>query len=187
MEKRVLIAVLLSFLVLYGYTALFPPPKRPVAPKPVAADIATPAASAQSSTASGAEASRSAPPLEPAAAATVAETAERSIVVETDVVRAVFSNRGGVITSWTLKKYPGADGKPVDLVPAALPANQPRPFTLRLGEDKRTALVNSALFRTSASWRSSTDARRRCRSRSTTRTPRDSAPTRRFASSRTRT
>ena len=93
MEKRVLIAVLLSFLVLYGYTALFPPPKRPVAAKPVAADIATPAASAQSSTASGTEASP-APPLEPAAAATVAETAERSIVVETDVVRAVFSNRG---------------------------------------------------------------------------------------------
>jgi YidC/Oxa1 family membrane protein insertase len=37
----------------------------------------------------------------------------------------------------------------VDLVPAALPANQPRPFALRLGEDKRTALVNGALFRTS--------------------------------------
>jgi YidC/Oxa1 family membrane protein insertase len=150
MEKRVLIAVLLSFLVLYGYTALFPPPKRPVAPKPVAADVATPAASAQSATASGAEASP-APPLEPAVAATVAETTERSIVVETDVVRAVFSNRGGVITSWTLKKYPGADGKPVDLVPATLPVSQPRPFTLRLGEDKRTTLVNSALFRTSAS------------------------------------
>jgi YidC/Oxa1 family membrane protein insertase len=148
MEKRVLIAVLLSFLVLYGYTALFPPPKRPVAPKPVAGDIATPAAPAQPATTSGAEAPAPAP-LEPAAAATVAETAERSIVVETDVVRAVFSNRGGVITSWTLKKYPGTDGKPVDLVPAALPANQPRPFALRLGEDKRTALVNSALFRTS--------------------------------------
>jgi hypothetical protein len=29
--------------------------------------------------------------------------------------------------------------------------SQPRPFTLRLGEDKRTTLVNSALFRTSAS------------------------------------
>ncbi len=150
MEKRVLIAVLLSFLVLYGYTALFPPPKRPVAPKPVAADVATPAASTQSSTASGAETSAPAP-LEPAVAATVAETTERSIVVETDVVRAEFSNRGGVITSWTLKKYPGADGKPVDLVPAALPVNQPRPFTLRLGDDKRTALVNGALFRSSAS------------------------------------
>ena len=150
MEKRVLIAVLLSFLVLYGYTALFPPPKRPVAAKPAAADIPTPAAPAQLSTAGGTEASP-APPLEPAVSATVAEPAERSIVVETDVVRAVFSNRGGVITSWTLKKYPGADGKPVDLVPAALPVNQPRPFTLRLGEDKRTTLVNSALFRTSAS------------------------------------
>ncbi len=148
MEKRVLIAVLLSFLVLYGYTALFPPPKPPVAPKPVAGDIATPAAPAQSSAAGGAEAPAPAP-LEPAAAATVAETAERSIVIETDVVRAVFSNRGGVITSWTLKKYPGADGNPVDLVPPALPANQPRPFALRLGEDKRTALVNNALFRTS--------------------------------------
>ena len=148
MEKRVLVAVLLSFLVLYGYTALFPPPKRPVAPKSVAADITTPAESPQSSTEGGAEAP--AAPLEPAVEATTAETAERSIVVDTDVVRAVFSNRGGVITSWTLKQYSGPDGKPVDLVPASLPANQPRPFTLRLGEGKRTALVNGALFRTSA-------------------------------------
>jgi hypothetical protein len=29
MERRVLIAVLLSFLVLYGYQALFPPPPEP--------------------------------------------------------------------------------------------------------------------------------------------------------------
>jgi YidC/Oxa1 family membrane protein insertase len=148
MEKRVLIAVLLSFLVLYGYTALFPPPKRPVAPKPVATPNATPASS-QTPTASGETAAAPPPAVAPAVAATVAETAERRIVVETDVVRAVFSNRGGVITSWTLKQYPGADGKPVDLVPADLPANQPRPFTLRLGDDKRTAAVNTALFRTS--------------------------------------
>ncbi len=97
--------------------------------KPGAADIATPAARRSRRRPVGAGRQPSLrPPLGPPAAATVAETAERSIVVETDVVRAVFSNRGGVITSWTLKKYPGADGKPVDLVPAALPANQPRPF-----------------------------------------------------------
>jgi YidC/Oxa1 family membrane protein insertase len=149
MEKRVLVAVLLSFLVLYGYTALFPPPKRPVAPKTAATEPGAPAASPQSSPAKP-SATASAPTPEPAVAATVAETAERSIVVDTDVVRAVFSNRGGVITSWTLKKFNGADGKPVDLVPAPLPAAQARPFALRLGDDKRTALVNSALYRTSA-------------------------------------
>src|SRR5262245_8970108 len=101
MEKRVLIAVLLSFLVLYGYTALFPPPKRPVAPKPVATETAAPASS-QTPPASGETVPPPAAPA-PAVDATVAETSERSIVVETDVVRAVFSNRGGVITSWTLK------------------------------------------------------------------------------------
>ena len=34
MEKRVLLAVFLSFLVLYGYQALFPPPKPRPIPKP---------------------------------------------------------------------------------------------------------------------------------------------------------
>src|SRR5262249_4535830 len=125
------------------------PPKRPAAPKPAAAETATTVAPELPSTATGG--STSTPPAaEPAVAATVGEITERSIVVETDVVRAVFSNRGGVIASWTLKKALGDNKQPVDLVPAGLPESQPRPFSLRLGDDKHSALVNHALFQSSA-------------------------------------
>ena len=45
MEKRVLIAVFLSFLVLYAYQAIVPQPKRP-APRPAPAAVTEPAGSA---------------------------------------------------------------------------------------------------------------------------------------------
>ncbi len=45
MEKRVLIAVFLSFLVLYAYQAIVPQPKRP-APRPAQAVVTEPAATA---------------------------------------------------------------------------------------------------------------------------------------------
>jgi hypothetical protein len=41
MEKRVLIAVLLSFLVLYGYQAMFPPPADETQKPPQSSKVAT--------------------------------------------------------------------------------------------------------------------------------------------------
>ena len=48
MEKRVLLAVALSFLVLYGYQALFPPPKpaQSTAPAPQVSGSTTPGTAA---------------------------------------------------------------------------------------------------------------------------------------------
>jgi len=156
-NQRVLLAVLLSFLVLWGYTLLVPPPKRPAsaagaatAGKPVAAEDAAAGASAGASSGPTAPTNSATPlPTVPAAAATVADTAEHDVVVETKLVHAVFSNRGGVLTNWTLKKYTDPTGKSVDLVPAALPPGASRPFSVRLGDPARTALANAALFHAS--------------------------------------
>ena len=49
MEKRVLIAVFLSFLVLYAYQAVVPQPKRP-ATRPAPAAVTEPAGSAAATT-----------------------------------------------------------------------------------------------------------------------------------------
>jgi YidC/Oxa1 family membrane protein insertase len=43
-------------------------------------------------------------------------TAETPIVVENELYRIQFSNRGAQVTSWILKKYKDAEGKPLDLV-----------------------------------------------------------------------
>ena len=61
--------------------------------------------------------------------ASSASATERDIVVENDAVRAVFTNRGGVLKSWMLKRYKDHNGGPLDLVPQIV-RGAPRPFSL---------------------------------------------------------
>ena len=124
MEKRVLLAVVLSFLVLTAYRALPPAPPKRVASAPVSTSPSAVAASAAPSDAVAAPgAATPAQPVAnvPAAVATVSDATERDIVVTTNLVRAVFSNRGGVLKHWTLLHYADHEGKPTDLIPAGLP------------------------------------------------------------------
>src|SRR5829696_1030514 len=130
MEKRVLLAVVLSFVVLYGYQAMFPPPK----PAPPATQV-QPDAAAAKPPAEGAAASpqpveAATLPPSPSAAAVVADTAEREIIVENESVRAIFTTRGGALKSWRLKKYQDAAHQPLELIPQDAPAGHPRPFAL---------------------------------------------------------
>ena len=149
MEKRVLLAVILSFVVLYGYQALFPPPKpqpqtqsapgvrEPEASKPPAEAVAQPEAPAST-------------PVAPAAAPVVADTAERDVLFENDSVRAVFTTRGGALKSWQLKKYQGRAGQPLELVPRDVPPDTVRPFSLSVEDAATTATLQQALYRSSA-------------------------------------
>ena len=156
MEKRVIVAVVLSFVVLYAYQAMFAP--KPV-PRPKAAQTelargsaapgagqsAAPAGRLGASAAATAEASPAAPPV-PAAAIEVADTEARDIVIETDTVRAVFTNRGAALKSWRLNHYKDQAGKPVDLVPQTLP-DAAKPFHIETGNSAVDARANAALFR----------------------------------------
>jgi YidC/Oxa1 family membrane protein insertase len=143
MERRVLIAIVLSFLVLYGYnTFLAPPP-----PKPGAAATAQKSSPAASPAPDAAQPSAPTPPPTPAPRALTAEPGERQIVVETSTIQAVLSNRGGRVLHWRLKQYREDDGRLLDLVPSALPANQPTPFSLRVDDDSINERINSALYR----------------------------------------
>ena len=113
MEKRVLLAVVLSFLVLYGYQALFPPPKPADTPATATSPQSSPVAPGATSTPGAAE--QPAPQSAPApiaertpSAPVVADSTERDITFESPSVRAVFTTRGGALKSWRLKKYPGS-------------------------------------------------------------------------------
>src|SRR6185436_7891997 len=106
MEKRVLIAVILSFIVLFGYQAMFPPPK-PADIKPLAGSQTT---TPSPTTITPESPAQTTPPVTPesatppGAAALVADSAERDVTVENEAVSAVFSTRGAVLKSWRLKK-----------------------------------------------------------------------------------
>jgi len=68
------------------------------------------------------------------------------VTVDNGVVRAVFSNRGATLAAWELLRYAGPNGRPVDLVPHDVPADQPKPFSLRIDDAVKTSRLNTALF-----------------------------------------
>ncbi len=153
MERRVLIAVFLSFLVLYGYqTFIVPPPQPPpqAAAGQAGGSAATPSASTSAAVGSPAPAAppaSPAPDAAPAPPAVTTEAAERRIVVNTATVEATLSNQGGRVLSWRLKDYKDERGEPLDLVPSAVPIEQPRPFSLRVDDEAITTRLNSAIYR----------------------------------------
>ncbi|HWI16153.1 MAG TPA: membrane protein insertase YidC [Vicinamibacterales bacterium] len=152
MERRVLIAITLSFLVLFLFQRFVMPPPAPI-PGNVSASAtgATGAADAAqvAPAAQGAPGAQVAPaaPVAPAIAATVSEAAAREIVVETSKVRAVFSNRGAKILHWVLKEYRDDRGEPLDLVPSSAGANAMKPFTLTVDDQATSARINDAIYR----------------------------------------
>src|SRR5581483_6141902 len=145
MERRVLLAIFLCFIVLYVWQAVFvkPAPKRPAgATSTSAGTVAAPA------TAEAAPAPAAAPvePPAPAAAPLVGEQQEREIRVETDDVTAVFTNRGARLKSWRLKRYQDRNNQPLELIATDLPSNQPLPFSLRTMDEAVDSRVNIALY-----------------------------------------
>jgi YidC/Oxa1 family membrane protein insertase len=146
-ERRLLLAIVLTFVVLTAYQWLVPTPQPA---RSSTGQPATPAAGATTAPggaqpAPSAAAPASSQPAAPQVETLRADSAENSVVVDNGLVRAAFSNRGATLTSWLLTQYL-ADGKPVDLVPHDLPDNQPKPFSLKLEDPAKTARLNSALF-----------------------------------------
>ena len=154
MERRVLLAIFLAFLVLYVWQALFvkpvPKPGVPTAGTPAGAQASGQPAAGQTPAPSNAEApapaaEKAVTPPPPAAAALVGETAERDVRIETREIIAVFTNRGARLKSWRLKRYLNQNREPQELVEHAI-ASQPLPFTLRASNDGTTTTLNTALY-----------------------------------------
>src|SRR6188508_558446 len=118
MEKRVFLAIFLSFVVLGLYQLLFAPP--PMTPPTTPVEAGAPAAGATTAQAPGVAAG--APAVSQAspsgAKPLVGDAAAREIVVETEAIRAVFSTKGATLRSWQLKHFRERDGKPLELIPA---------------------------------------------------------------------
>jgi len=152
MEKRVFLAIFLSFLVLVVYETQFAP--RPVietsqAPAPVAA----PAAGASAAPIAGGLETPAAPTgAAPSTAVAVQPDARaRDVIVETDAVTMVFSTQGAVLKSYRLRHYADAKGEPLELLPLDLPSGKyQRPFTLVTDDDGQSAALAAAVYEPSA-------------------------------------
>jgi YidC/Oxa1 family membrane protein insertase len=156
MERRVLLAVVLSFVVLYAYQALFPSATDATKKAQAQAAHSAPAPPLQSDT----KASAAQPQQSPAAATPVPPSASQpapaasetlpDVVVDTAYVHAVFSPRGGVLKSYQLKKYHDVNGRPLEFIAEHAPADSPLPFTLAVDDATLSTALQRATFTPSA-------------------------------------
>ncbi len=130
-------------------------PSSPSATAPAQGSHAAPAASSPASSApanaqtspaanvpaAAAPAKRNAP-----AAPTIQAAAPSTTVVENELYRITFSNRGAEVTSWVLKKYKDSDGQPLDLVHAGASALYGYPLSLYTYDSGLTKALADALY-----------------------------------------
>jgi YidC/Oxa1 family membrane protein insertase len=80
----------------------------------------------------------------------VQATSETQTVVENELFRIVFSNRGAQVKSWILKKYKDDNGKPLDLVNQQAAAKFGFPLSLHTYDEGLRSRLNQALYVPSA-------------------------------------
>jgi YidC/Oxa1 family membrane protein insertase len=152
-ERRLLLAVALSLLVLTAYSLLFAPPaapppapqgaarekpaavRSPAAPPPTPQATPTPRPAPEAGRAAG-----TAPPL--------ADKLERRVEVVARDYTAAFTNRGAGLVSWTLARFRDGRGRPEEMVPSH--GKDFRPFEILTGDPVIDARLHEALFVPSA-------------------------------------
>ncbi|MGO8717661.1 MAG: membrane protein insertase YidC [Acidobacteriaceae bacterium] len=80
----------------------------------------------------------------------IAAAHETTTTVENELYRITFSNRGGQVISWVLKKYTNYDGKPLDLVNADAAKQFGYPLSIYTYDASLRQRLNSALYVSSA-------------------------------------
>ena len=71
---------------------------------------------------------------------------EQQITIESDLYRVTFSNRGAQVTSWILKKYKDAKGKPLDLINSQASPKFGLPLSLWTYDESLRSRLNQALY-----------------------------------------
>jgi YidC/Oxa1 family membrane protein insertase len=80
----------------------------------------------------------------------IAAAAETETTVENELYRIVFTNQGGQVKHWILKKYFDTGGKPLDLVQPQLAAQFGYPLSLYTYDSSLTSQLNQSLYEPSA-------------------------------------
>jgi YidC/Oxa1 family membrane protein insertase len=150
MERKLLLVFALTFLVIMLLQPLMKkygpqPPAKPESSQPAPVqNQAQPLAQtpAQPPTAPGASGKKKAAP----AAVPLQATSESETVIENDVYRIVFTNRGGRVKSWVLKKYTDDKGGQLELVNAVAAEKYGYPLTLWTYDEGLREKLNSVLY-----------------------------------------
>src|SRR6266571_4060198 len=163
MEKRIILFLILSMALIVLYTYVMdkmgltkrPQPARPqkaiqaptpaISPSPASSDsrLSTPAATDE----------RKLLPSQAPGTPTKGDIREQEVTVETDLIKVVFSNRGGVIKSWELKQYHTQDAKnpkEIQLVPSQSTSGPLMPpLELQIADPKLQQRIDRGLYQVS--------------------------------------
>lgn len=148
MEKKLLLAIVLSFVVLFIWSSLFqqkiPPPER------------IPESATEQSQQSLQKILPEQKPTpkeipEPIEFETTADTREQQIVIETSLFKAIWSNKGAVLKSWRLKEHVDEEGEPLELISSRSATLGQFPFIVMTDDPNYDTLINNALFTVSNS------------------------------------
>jgi len=156
MEKRLILAIALSALVLIGYQLLFVKPNRQTEtqaavtpPAPVTKQEGPQGQAGGQVPPAAGETKALAEPLRSQDLKPVGAQTEEEVVVETSLYRAAWSNKGGVLRSWKLRKHTDDKKEPLELVPAQARELEQYPFSLRTDDLAFSGALNSAFFKAS--------------------------------------
>jgi YidC/Oxa1 family membrane protein insertase len=149
MEKRLLLAIVLSFLVLFLYQAIFVKKPEPELPPEAAVRIEK-----EPERKPGEKESLLRPELlqkeEPAkhekTIQPVRAEQEDNIFVDTSLYQAVWSNKGAVLKSWKLKKHNDEDKEYLELVSLHSSEIEKFPFSLATEDSSFDNTINTALY-----------------------------------------
>jgi len=153
MERKLLLVFALTFLVIMLFQPLLkkygpqPPAKPESSQAPVQNQAQLPAQLPPQLPTKPATANRAAGVKAAAAASVPLQAASESeTVIENDDYRIVFTNRGGRVRSWVLKKYTDDKGGALELVNAAAAEKYGYPLTLWSYDETLRNKLNSALY-----------------------------------------
>jgi YidC/Oxa1 family membrane protein insertase len=144
-DKRVMIifAVTMLLLVLAQQFLVKPQPANQQTAKNVPAGAGNPGATPMTASAASSAVAPAAA-IQPAAG--VQAASENTTVIENDLYRITFTNRGGLVKSWILKKYKDAKGQDLDLVHQPAAALYGYPLSLWSYDEQLRDRLNSALY-----------------------------------------
>jgi YidC/Oxa1 family membrane protein insertase len=140
-ERRLLLVFLLTFVVLIVFQTFF---RKPQAPE---AQPQKPAMQAQHESVSSTPASAPVVPAAPLSTITKQASAETETVIENDLYRITFTNRGAQVKSWILKKFDNdAQNGRLDLVNQFAAPKFGYPLSLWTYDETLRNRLNSVLY-----------------------------------------
>ncbi len=146
-QVRAVVFVIVALIILFAWGHFYKPPIQPPQPAQTSAQEATTQTPGNTS-ATAAKPARTADAVAAAGLVKVEAANEKLLAIDNPVYVVEFSNRGGVVRSWKLKKYLD-DQKPphpLELVNTAAAQQLGWPFSLLLSDAQLEAKANSGLY-----------------------------------------